>query len=134
MELHDLLGRYRPDSAPVRDKQSEIAAMQALAAGSTADTVARHIGVNPVSQTAETERNTLEAQAASLRARQGADQAELARVLARRQHLARIEEQYQELARRRDLLTANVRAFAARAQDSQAAPRRWPPAATTPCA
>ena len=121
VELHDLLGRYRPDSAPVRDKEAEVAAMQQLAAGASADTVARRIGVNPVSQTAETERNTLQAQAASLRSRQAADQAELARVLGRRQQLARIEEQYQELARRRDLLTANVRTFAAREQDSQAA-------------
>ena len=121
VELHDLLGRYRPDSAPVRDKEQQIAAMQRLASTSAADTVARRLGVNPVSQTAETERNTLQAQLASLHSRRAADESELARVLARRQELARLEPQYQELARRRDLLAANVRAFAAREQDSQAA-------------
>ena len=121
VELHDLLGRYRADSAPVRDKQAQIGAMERLAATSAADTVQRRIGPNPVSQTAETERNTLQAQLASLQSRLAADQRELARVLARRQQLGRLEAQYQELARNRDLLTANVRAFAAREQDSQAA-------------
>ena len=121
VELHDLLGRYRPDAAPVRDKEAQVAAMQQLAAGSAADTVARRVGINPVSQTAETERNTLQAQLASLRSRKAADDAELARVLARRQELARLESEYGNLQRRRDLLAANVRTFTAREQDSQAA-------------
>ena len=120
VELHDLLGRYQPDSQPVKDKEAQIAAMQALAATTGADTGARRVGVNPISQTAETERNTLQAQLASLRSRKAADETELARVLARRQELARIEPQYQDLARRRDLLATNVRNFVAREQETQA--------------
>ncbi|MBE7218115.1 MAG: GumC family protein [Caulobacteraceae bacterium] len=121
VELHDLLGRYRPDSAPVRDKLTQIAAMERLAATTAADTTQRRIGPNPVSQTAETERNTEQAQLASLQGRLAADQRELARVLARRQELARLESQYQDLARNRELLTANVRALQQREQESQAA-------------
>ena len=121
VELHDLLGRYRSDSAPVRDKETQIGAMERLAATTAADTLQRRIGPNPVSQSAETERNTLQAQLASLQSRLGADQRELARVLARRQELAGLESQYGDLSRNRDLLTANLRALEQREQESQAA-------------
>jgi uncharacterized protein involved in exopolysaccharide biosynthesis len=46
---------------------------------------------------------------------------EIADITARRQKLARLEPQYQELARQRDLLTTNVRSLAQREQESQAA-------------
>lgn len=120
VELNDLLARYRPGSQPVRDKQAQVAAAEALVAAGDGLVVGRRIGPNPVFQTLQTERNTSAAQAASLRARAAELQGELQRVVARRQRLAELEPQYLDLQRQRDVLTANVRTFTQRVQDSQA--------------
>lgn len=121
VELQDLRARYKPDSQPVQDKVAQVEAMQRLAVATADETQARRLGANPVFQTAQTERNTLEAQLASFVSRKAADDREIARVLARRQQLARLEPRYQELTRQRDLLSAGVRNFASREQDAQAA-------------
>ena len=120
VELNDLLARYRPTSAPVRDKQAQVAAAEALVGQGDGLVVGRRLGPNPVFQTLQTERNTTAAQAQSLRARSGELASELARVVARRQRLAELEPQYQDLLRQHDVLTANVRAFTQRVQDSRA--------------
>ncbi len=121
VELQDLQGRYRADTQPVKDKQAQVDAMSRLAAAEAGGTASVRRGANPVFQALQTERNTLAAQARSLSARAATLQAELDRVIARRQKLAQIEPQYQALLRDRDLLAGNVKAFAAREQDSQAA-------------
>ena len=121
VDLQDLLARYRPDSQPVRDKQAQVAEMERLAAVQNQVVAARRLGPNPVAQALQTERNTLQAQAQSLRARSGSLDGELARVVARRRTLAELEPRYQDLQRRRDVLAASVRAFTQRAQEDQAA-------------
>ena len=120
VDLNDLLARYRPGSAPVRDKEAQVAAAEALLQQGDSLVVGRRIGPNPVFQTLQTERNTTAAQASSMRARAGELEGELSRVVARRQKLAELEPQYLDLQRQRDVLTANVRTFTQRVQDSRA--------------
>src|SRR5690606_14404743 len=121
-ERQDLLSRYRPTAQPVREIDQKIAALEALIAqGGGAGIGARRTGPNPVFQTLTTEKNQLEAQAASLRSRQAAVNADIAQVTARRQRLTALEPRFQELARQREVLSTNVRNFTAREQESQAA-------------
>ncbi len=122
VDRQDLLSRYQPNAGPVRDIDQKIAAQQALiASGQANGPGAQRIGVNPVFQTLQTERNQLEAQAVSLKGRKATLTEELAEVTARRQKLAALEPQYQALVRQRDILTNNVRALTQRVEESQAA-------------
>lgn len=122
VERQDLLSRYRPTAQPVREIDQKIAALESLISqGGAAGVGARRTGPNPVFQTLTTEKNQLEAQAASLRSRQAAVNADIAQVTARRQRLTTLEPRYQELARQREILSTNVRNFTAREQESQAA-------------
>lgn len=121
LQRQDLLSRYLPNTQPVRDIEQKIAAAEALARHGPDDGGARRIGPNPIYQTLVSEKNQAEAQVAALRVRQGKIAALLAGVTQRRQTLAGLEPRYQDLARQRDLLTANVKALAQRAQESQAA-------------
>jgi uncharacterized protein involved in exopolysaccharide biosynthesis len=121
-DRQDLLSRYQPNAAPVREIDQKIAAQEAfVASGQANGPGARRLGANPIFQTLVTERNQLQAQAASLRDRKSALEREIADVLARRQKLAALDPQYQVLARQRDLLSANLRNLAQREQESQAA-------------
>lgn len=120
VELQDLLARYQPTAQPVRDLEQKIAALQGLAAGAPM-AGARRVGVNPVFQTLQTEKNQSEAQVASLRNRAAALDKEIADVTARRQRLTTLEPAYQALARDRELLTASVKSLAEREQEARAA-------------
>ena len=119
IERQDLLSRYQPTAQPVRDKDAQIAALEQIQAqGSGAG--GRRVGVNPVYQTLQTEKAQLESRAASLRSRKAALAQELAQITDRRQKLTELEPRYQELARARELLSANVRTFEGREEDAQA--------------
>jgi uncharacterized protein involved in exopolysaccharide biosynthesis len=121
VDRQDLLSRYTPDSQPVKDIDRRIAAMETItASGAAAGAGARRVGVNPVYQSLVTEKNQLQAEAVSLQSRQAAIASQIAQVAHRRQRLAELEPQYQDLARQRDVLATNVRNFAAREQESQA--------------
>jgi uncharacterized protein involved in exopolysaccharide biosynthesis len=122
VERQDLLSRYRPEAQPVREIDQKIAALEALIAqGGAAGVAARRIGPNPVFQTLTTERNQLEAQAASLRSRLAAVNRDLGQVSENRRRLVALEPRFQDLVRQRDVLATNVRNFTAREQESQAA-------------
>jgi uncharacterized protein involved in exopolysaccharide biosynthesis len=122
VELQDLLSRYQANAQPVREQQQKIAAAEALiGAGQGPGAGARRVGVNPVYQTLQTEKNQLEAQSVSLKDRQARLDQELADIVARRQKLAALEPEYEALARQRELLSANVRNLAQSEQESQAA-------------
>jgi uncharacterized protein involved in exopolysaccharide biosynthesis len=121
-DRQDLLSRYRPNAQPVHDIDQKIAAQQALLnSGGGVAQGARRVGVNPIYQTLQTEKNQLEAQSASLKNRQASLADAIAQITARRQKLTALEPQYQELARERDLLSTNVRNLTQRVQESQAA-------------
>jgi len=121
-DRQDLLSRYKPDAQPVKELDQKIAAQEALiASGQMNGQGARRLGPNPIFQSLQTEKNQLQAQTASLHNRKATLDREIADVTARRQKLAAIEPQYQELARQRDLLSSNLRSLAQREQESQAA-------------
>jgi uncharacterized protein involved in exopolysaccharide biosynthesis len=120
VELQDLLSRYQPGAQPVRELQQKIAAEEALAA-SGGGSGSRRLGVNPVYQTLQTERNQLEAEAASLKQRDESLRRELTDVTQRRQTLTALEPRYEALARQRDLLADAEKTLAQREQESQAA-------------
>ncbi len=122
VDRQDLLSRYQPNAQPVRDIDQKIAGQESLvASGRATGPGAQRIGVNPVYQSLQTERNQLEAQAVSLKGRKASLSDELAQITARRQKLASLEPQYQALARQRDLLSTNLRALTQRVEESQAA-------------
>jgi uncharacterized protein involved in exopolysaccharide biosynthesis len=120
LERRDLLARYKPDAAPVRAKDAEIAKVQALAAAGQGEG-ARRFGVNPVYQTVQTERIQLSAEAESLRQRGQVIAAQLAQVAARRARFTEIEPQYQRLVRDRDVLMGNIKSLVEKEEQGQAA-------------
>ncbi len=121
LDRQDLLSRYKPEAQPVRDANRKIAELEALtASGQATGAGAKRVGVNPIYQTLETERNQLQAEAVSLGDRRGAIGGELAQVDARRRKLAALEPEYDDLVRQRDVLATNVKAFETREQESQA--------------
>ena len=94
----DLLSRYLPGTQPIRDIDQQIAAQQALIrSGVNATDGARRVGPNPTYQSLVTERNTLQAQVASLRDRKAQIAASLAEIAGRRMKLAALDPQYQDL-------------------------------------
>ncbi len=116
-----LLGRYRPDAAPVKALDVQIAEMErAIAEGRVRGDGSRRLGVNPVFQTLQTDRIQLAAEVAALRrsAQTLADQ--IAQVTDRQLRLDQLEPQYQGLARDREVLSNNVRDFTVKAQETQA--------------
>lgn len=117
----DLSSRYLPGTQPLRDIDQQIAAQQALIrSGANAGDGARRVGPNPNYQALVTEKNQLEAQVASFRDRKAQLAASLAEIAGKRQKLTALDPQFQDLSRQRELLTANVKGLAQRAQESQA--------------
>jgi uncharacterized protein involved in exopolysaccharide biosynthesis len=118
LERQEMASRYQPGSLPLREKDNQIAALEALMRnGATTMGGARRVGVNPVWQTLETERNQMDARAASLRSRKAAIQHDLQELTAKRQHLAALEPQYQALMRDREILSGTVKALAGRTEE-----------------
>ncbi len=118
LERQEMASRYQPGAQPLRDKDAQIAALEGLAASAgNGAGGSRRVGVNPIWQTLQTERFQNEARAASLRSRAVAITRDLEALTARRQKLAALEPQYQALSRDRDILSNNVRALAARAEE-----------------
>ena len=117
-ERQDLAARYRPGAQPLVDKDKQIQAMEALAAGGDKGAGgARRVGVNPIWQTLQTEKSTSETRAASLASRKAAIARELEDLTARRQKIAALEPQYLALTRDRDILAGNVKTLAAREEE-----------------
>jgi uncharacterized protein involved in exopolysaccharide biosynthesis len=122
IERQDLLSRYKADAQPVRDKDAQIAQVQAMVARTGGQGEgARRYGVNPVYQTVQTERIQLSAEAESLRQRGGAIAAQLTQVSARRQKLTELEPQNTALTQNRDVLQGNIKSLVDKEQQDQAA-------------
>jgi len=120
IERQDLLSRYKLDATPVREKDRQIAQMQAMVGQDKPGDGARRIGVNPVYQTVQTEKIQLTAEAASLKQRGEALAGQLGQVEARRQKLTQLEPRFLQLAQNRDLLQTNIKALAQKEQQDQA--------------
>jgi uncharacterized protein involved in exopolysaccharide biosynthesis len=120
IERQDLLSRYKPGAQPVRDKDEQIAKLQAMVSQNKPGDGARRFGVNPVYQTVQTEKIQLTAEAASLKQRGEALTGQLGQVDARRQKLTQLEPKFLELAQNRDLLQTNIKALAQKEQQDQA--------------
>ena len=116
-----LLSRYRPDAAPVRDLDSQIAALErGLSDGSLQGEGARRVGVNPVYQTIQADKLQMAAEVAALKQSSEALAGQIEQVTERQLRLAQLEPQYQDLSRDRDVLQSNVRDFTVKEQQSQA--------------
>lgn len=122
IERQDLLGRYRPDSQPVRDIDAKISELERLiASGGTVGEKDRRLGANPVWQDVEKTRIQLEAEIGSLLARRTELSRQVASINARQLELTKLESQYQNLAVEREVLQTQVRNFATRESEGRAA-------------
>jgi len=110
LEREDLLGRYKPGAQPIQDVDLKIAQVERMIReGRSASPGASRTGLNPIHQALQTEQIQLAAEAASLRERDAALQAQMAEVTSSRLKLGEIEPGYQDLLRERDILATNVR-------------------------
>lgn len=117
-----LLGRYRPDSGPVKALDVQIAAMeQAIANGHVQGDGARRLGANPVYQTLQTDKIQLTAEVAALQRSSQILGDQIAQVTERQLRFDQLEPQFQDLSRDRDVLANNVRDFQVKEQETQAA-------------
>lgn len=122
LQRETLLARYRPDAAPVRDVEAQIAALQqAIAAGGLQGDGVRRVGINPIYQALQTDRIQITAEIAALQRASQALAGQIDQVTERQLRLAQLEPQYQGLARDRDVLQSNVRDFTVKEQVTQAA-------------
>jgi uncharacterized protein involved in exopolysaccharide biosynthesis len=122
IQRENLLGRYVPDAAPVRDIDGQIAALQrGLQSGKVQGDGIRRVGVNPVYQTVQSDRIQLTAEIAALRQSTATLADQISQVTQRQLRLAQLEPQYQGLTRDRDVLQSNVRDFTVKEQETQAA-------------
>ncbi len=121
LQREDLLSRYKADSQPLRDLEVQIAQLEAgIAAGRTNGDGARRLGINPVYQTLQTDRNQLASEVAALQQQLQSFTEQVEQVNQRLLRLAALEPQYQELTRDRDVLQTNVRDFVVKAQQDEA--------------
>jgi uncharacterized protein involved in exopolysaccharide biosynthesis len=120
-ERQDLLSRYTPDSEPVRDIDAKIASLQALAnSGQGVGEKDKRLGANPVWQGLENQRINLAAQLSAIIQRRDELGRQLDELGARQARLTGLESQYQDLSVTRDVLAANMKDFATKAEENRA--------------
>lgn len=121
VQREDLLSRYKNDSRPVQEINTQIAQLEAgIASGRTRAEGARRLGINPVYQTVETERVQVAADIAALRQSLTALNAQLERLTQRSLKLAALEPKFQQLTLDRDVLQSNVRDYTIKEVQSRA--------------
>jgi uncharacterized protein involved in exopolysaccharide biosynthesis len=122
VQREGLLARYKPDAQPVKDLDAQIARLEAgIAAGRTSQRGTERTGLSPVYQTFQTERLQLAAEVAALKDTAATLADQMNQLTVRRLRLAQIEPQYEALNRDRDVLSADVKDFTTKAQESEAA-------------
>lgn len=122
VQREDLLSRYKADSRPVQELNTQIAQLEAgMAAGRTQGDGVRRLGANPVYQTLQTEKIQLTAEVGALRQSQAALNQQLNQLVERRLRLAQLEPRFQALSLDRDVLQSNVRDFTVKEEQSRAA-------------
>lgn len=122
IDRQDLLSRYRPDSQPIRDIDAKIAELERLiVSGGAIGEKDRRLGANPVWQAVEQTRIQTEGEISSLVSRREELQRQITAIVQRQQELNGLEADYQNLAVEREVLAANVKAFATRQEDARSA-------------
>lgn len=122
MERRDLLSRYKPGAAPVKEIDSKIAELEAFAASPNGSTEKdRRLGANPVRQDLERQRIDAAAEVAAAARRRDELSRQLDEITSRQQKLTALETRYQDLSVEREVLQANLRAFAQREEETRAA-------------
>ena len=122
LQRENLLGRYLPDAAPVRDLDAQIAALQrAIQSGKVQGDGIRRVGINPVYQTVQADKIQLTAEIAALQQSSSTLADQINQVTQRQLRMAQLEPQYQGLTRDRDVLQSNVKDFQVKEQETQAA-------------
>jgi uncharacterized protein involved in exopolysaccharide biosynthesis len=122
LERRDLLSRYKPNAGPVKEIDAKIAAIEAFAAapGGATDKD-RRLGANPVRQDMERQRNEAAAEVAAQMHKRDELARQLDEITKRQQRLSALESRYQDLSVEREVLQANIRAFAQRQEEARAA-------------
>lgn len=119
LERQQLLSRYKSDSRPVQAVDAQIEQVRTyLAAQSGAVGTVRR-GPNPVYQDMETRMSTLEAELAAILDHRRALIRQRDSIESRQKRIAELEPGWQQLLRKRDLLTENVRNFASREMEAR---------------
>ncbi len=121
LQREALLSRYKPDARPVQDLDVQIAGLEKMiSAGQAAGDSGRRIGANPVYQTLQTDRIQLTAEVAALQSSVTTLAQQIDQVTQRQLRLVDLEPKYAGLARDRDVLSANVKDFTVKEQQTQA--------------
>jgi uncharacterized protein involved in exopolysaccharide biosynthesis len=122
MERRDLLSRYKPNAAPVKEVDAKIAELEAFAASPNgAAEKDRRLGANPVRQDLERQRIGAAVDLAAAARRRDELSRQLDEITTRQQKLTALETRYQDLSVEREVLQANLRAFAQREEETRAA-------------
>lgn len=120
-EREALLSRYTPDAQPVKDKEQEIADLQAyVATGTTVGAREVRTGPSTIFTEIETVRINAAADRDALTARLSVLDGQVAQLRARQAELTRLESTNANLAGNREVLTALVRDFQQRESRSRA--------------
>jgi uncharacterized protein involved in exopolysaccharide biosynthesis len=122
MERRDLLSRYKPSAAPVKEIDAKIAQLEAFAASPNgAGEKDRRLGANPVRQDLERQKITVAADLAAAARRRDELARQLGEITTRQQKLTALETRYQDLSTEREVLQTNLKAFAQREAETRAA-------------
>ncbi len=116
VEREQLLSRYTPDSRAVQNIDRQIAQVEAYLESQSGPSGLVRSGPNPTYQALEAALNTAEAEAESLALQRAELEGQLAQISAKLNRFTALEPQWNEVVRNRDLLEANVRTLAERAQ------------------
>ncbi len=120
-QRQEMLARYLPGSAPIKDIDGQIASLQAMMnSGAGVGEKDHKMGSNPVYQDLLKQRLDLEADMASLTGREAQLQAQMDQVTRKMQELTGIEARYNNLSAERDALQTNIRTFTQRIQENDA--------------
>lgn len=120
LEREDLLARYTPQSQPVEAINARIAQLEAfLAAQDTPSGTVRR-GPNPVYQSLETTRATLEADSRALGGQAAELERQMEEIEARQAELVSLAPEWRRLQRARDLAESNAMDYATRESQAQA--------------
>lgn len=119
LELKQLLAKYLPGSQPVRQKEIELAELKSLQGRNGGKAAGgRRVGPNPVYQDLMRRRNTLQAQADSLREKEFTLQRQLDAADNKVRRLQAISPSYQNLLRERATLDTRLKSYTAKEQEA----------------